>query len=203
MIINNFSQISYLLTFNNEDEFYFVQILVRGKDKNNVKSNARNRLIRYYTISSLQQFIDSKKEIIDICNACNARAYIHLTKRSYESVARKMMINASEDFYSKQFKALRHAFTSAASTSFIRDDKTYLLDIDNSDIATSKLIDCINYSCKPEGRKLIAQIPTVSGFHLIFKPFDVQEFSKGFPSLSNCVKQNSPTLLYYNKHETN
>lgn len=31
-LINNFNLFKEVLEFNNEDEFYFVQILIRGKD---------------------------------------------------------------------------------------------------------------------------------------------------------------------------
>ena len=35
-----------------EDTFFFVQILVRGKDGHHVSGNNKNRLVKYYTITS-------------------------------------------------------------------------------------------------------------------------------------------------------
>ena len=32
MIVDNFKLIRNYLTFNNQDEFYFLQVLIRGKD---------------------------------------------------------------------------------------------------------------------------------------------------------------------------
>ena len=52
-IINNFNLLADKLfqTPLEDGEFYFVQVLVRGKDGNNVNGNNKNRLIRYYCVN--------------------------------------------------------------------------------------------------------------------------------------------------------
>ena len=49
-MIDNFEQISKLLTFTSEDEFYFVQVLQRKKDNPGgyLGSNNSSRLIKAY-----------------------------------------------------------------------------------------------------------------------------------------------------------
>jgi hypothetical protein len=52
---------------------------------------------------------------------------------------------------------------------------------------------------RPEGFKTEAVIRTKNGYHLITKPFDVQEFNK-YMSLQGDVpdiQKKNPTLLYY------
>ena len=49
MIVDNFKLIRDYLTFNNQDEFYFLQILIRGKDghtEQGVNGNNKNRVIK-------------------------------------------------------------------------------------------------------------------------------------------------------------
>ena len=57
----------------------------------------------------------------------------------------------------------------------------------------------INFECKPdESNKVELVIPTVSGFHLICKPFDTSCFLKRFNHID--IHKNNPTLLYYEKN---
>jgi hypothetical protein len=52
---------------------------------------------------------------------------------------------------------------------------------------------------RPEGPKTEAVIITKNGYHLITKPFDVQEFNK-YMSIQGDVpeiQKKNPTLLYY------
>ena len=49
MIVDNFKLIRDYLTFNNPDEFYFLQVLIRGKDghtEQGVNGNNKNRVIK-------------------------------------------------------------------------------------------------------------------------------------------------------------
>ena len=55
---------------------YFVQILIRGKDGHNVNGSNKNRLIKFYTIKSIEDFKNKKEDIVKLCNIFNARAYM-------------------------------------------------------------------------------------------------------------------------------
>ena len=83
--------------------------------------------------------------------------------------------------------------------------KTYLVDIDyDMDITPreshyeliEKCKDYINVHCEnlADMDKIIAVIPTNSGYHLICKPFNARKFHDWAPGIE--VKTNSPTLLY-------
>lgn len=84
-MVDNFELIRTLLKFESKDDFYFIQILQRPKD--NPEIGASNRLVKSYYIRSLEYFNSKKNEIKQVCELYKARAYIHLTKRSYKDVA--------------------------------------------------------------------------------------------------------------------
>jgi hypothetical protein len=51
-------------------------------------------------------------------------------------------------------------------------------------------------SCQPFGKdKVICEIPTKNGYHLITERFDVMEFKKKYPKID--IQKKNPTLLYY------
>lgn len=83
-IVDNFELIRTLLKFKSKDDFYFIQILHRSKDNPEIGDN--NRLVKSYYIRSLGHFDSKKNEIKQVCKLYKARAYIHLTKRSYKDV---------------------------------------------------------------------------------------------------------------------
>ena len=81
MIVDNFKLIRDYLTFNNQDEFYFLQILIRGKDghtEQGVNGNNKNRVIKIYTIRSKEELDKVEPDIKKLCSVFNARAYIQL-----------------------------------------------------------------------------------------------------------------------------
>ena len=58
----------------------------------------------------------------------------------------------------------------------------------------------IDKICEPRdvyphrGAKVIINIPTKSGYHLITTPFNLQQFKEEYPDID--VHKNNPTLLY-------
>ena len=83
-MIDNFDQIRKILKFE-DDYFYFIQIIQRKKEHPELGSN--NRIIRSYMISSEEKFDKNIMEIIHMCGAFNARAYIHLNRRKFSKIA--------------------------------------------------------------------------------------------------------------------
>jgi hypothetical protein len=49
---------------------------------------------------------------------------------------------------------------------------------------------------RPVGDKVIAEIPTKNGVHLITRPFNLQEFKETFDGDWDIIHKNNPTLLY-------
>lgn len=199
-LVNNFNLFKEIMEFNNEDEFYFVQILIRGKDghtEQGVNGNNKNRLIKYYTIRSAEELSKKEDEIKSICKALNARAYIHPTKRSFSEVA-DTTLRVTTDMYlsGKNIVGLKGAYSTACGKSFISKDKKFIVDIDGDD---KNIVDIVNYIelwCDPKAEaKFLYKVPTAHGIHLITKPFNTQAFSEKYPDID--VHKNNPTLLYF------
>ena len=197
MEINNFDLIAEHLHFDNEDDFYFLQIIQRKKDGHNVSNNYR--LIKYYLIHSIVHLNKYKLEIIELCKMFNARAYIHPTKRSFKEVGRMYTKNVLSTFMEESYNSLHKKYSSACGQSYVASDKKFIIDIDEklNDSDLSKLILTVE-NCEPEKiTKYCYKVPTKSGFHLIVKPFNVKKFTDAYPDIH--VHKNNPTLLYYKK----
>lgn len=210
-MINNFEQISKLLKWDSEDEFYFIQILQRKKDNpgNIHGSNNSSRLIKAYYIDSLEKLNKQKDEMIQLADLFNARVGINLNRRSYYKTAFNTLVATANLMHNKEFKYLYRTWNTACGVHNGVDDKIWLLDVDNLD-TNSTLFDMFD---DPEGRrysalrefinkaqpivnsnKVLATIPSKSGYHLITSGFDTREFSKVFPDV--CIHKNNPTNLY-------
>lgn len=184
-----------------EDEFYFLQILVRGKDGHHVSGNNKNRLIKYYTITSAEQMMSLKNEILAICHVDNARAYIHPTKRSFKEVANIAVELAVHTYVSQNWIGFRSMYSTACGQSFIKGDKKFIVDLDDIHEGDPILEEIRNkiYTYRGHGGensdKVFMTVPTKSGVHLVTYPFDIGQFEKDFPGID--IHKNNPTLLYF------
>jgi len=199
-LVNNFNLFKEIMEFNSEDEFYFVQILIRGKDghtEQGVNGNNKNRLIKYYTIRSVDELSRKEEEIKSICHALNARAYIHPTKRSFSEVA-DATLRVTTDMYlsGKNVVGLKGAYSTACGKSFISNDKKFVVDIDKEDENLVDIVNFIEIWCDPKAEaKFLYKVPTAHGVHIITKPFNTKLFSERYPDID--VHKNNPTLLYF------
>lgn len=200
MEINNFNNIASYLKFES-DLFYFIQIIKRRKDQTE-PMNSDTRVLKLYYVDSMNSFNLYKKEIIDLCNTFNARAYIHMTPRSMKAVTgycAKELVNSMIEGNYKRFKNI---VGTACGDTFVSKYKTFLVDIDTKDIKTIQKIEkFIENECRPlfdseQEHKVITFIPTLNGVHLICKPFDITAFKNAYPEID--IHKNNPTLLYYN-----
>ena len=194
-MIDNFNQITDLLSFESEDEFYFVQILQRKKDNpGGVKGcNNSSRLIKAYYISSREKLMDLKEEMIFFANHFNARVGINLNKRSYEKTAFNLLKKVAEQMHNKNYKATRAAYNTVCGV-HNSGDKVWLLDVDTKDeVSVNKVIIAVSHS-QPLGDKVLAKIPSKAGFHLITKGFDTRDFSIWCGDVE--IHKNNPTNLY-------
>ena len=209
-MVDNFDIIKPLLKFNDHQDFYFLQLLLRKKDGNEVPAGSDNqrRLVRDYHITSAKMLDELKDDIIRHCNETNARAYLRLNKRNYKTIA---MAYAQETL-EKARKGEQFGNTYNEINSVIgrfpeghKEDKTWLIDIDDHAPDSNKVVVVKNIiaRCEPIGEddKVIATIPTRSGTHLITKPFNLQAFNK-FKQVELtddgevAVLKDNPTILY-------
>lgn len=200
-MIDNFNQISRLLTFNSEDEFYFVQILQRKKDNPSGThgSNNSSRLIKAYYISSVQKLLELKEEMVFFADHFNARVGINLNKRSYYKTAFNTLRHIAEQMHNKNFKDVRKSYNTACGIHNSIDDKRWILDIDTK-ISESDILhlEGLLKGFKPEGDKVIITLPSRSGIHIITSPFNLEEASSSlfFSSFNIEIHKNNPTNLY-------
>ena len=182
-----------------EDEFYFLQILVRGKDGNHVSGNNKNRLVKYYVIRSKQQLFELRDEIIGICGVVNGRAYIHPTRRSLKEVANRALEDTAHTFVSQNWIGLRGVYSTASGQSYVSNDKQFVVDLDDFEyedvLKVAEFVDTLRGRRDERGRIAQKAVPTKHGYHLITNAFDVEQFTKQYPGID--IHKNNPTLLYY------
>ena len=222
MIINNFDLIKSLLKFDNNDDFYFLQIIQRKKDGNIVPAaNNGYRTIKTFYIRSIEDFERRKEAIIQLCEQNNARAYINLNVRSAKEVvleAAKAYIDlVREDRCHQGHRVYDHA---CGVTPKMGVKKKWIVDID--ELSQDQIEIICNIICKCRSGchynaindtydNIIAQIPTAHGVHIITHGFDVGRFKDILTKTTKLllsaeqikeittVKKDNPTLLYFNK----
>lgn len=224
MIIDNFWFIKTLLDFKDKDDFYFLQIIQRKKDGNEVPSaNNGYRTIKTYYIRSLEDFERRKDAIIQLCEQNNARAYINLNVRNAREVAlvaAKAYIDlVREDRCSQGHRVYDHI---CGITPKMGVKKKWIVDVDGlTDDQISVICEKI---CKCRSKyhydaindvydNIIAQIPTAHGVHIITRGFDIKRFREILEQTTSIslnqeqikeitdIKRDNPTLLYFNKKE--
>lgn len=193
-MINNFEVIKSFLNFESEDDFYFLQIIKRKKE--NIDLHKNSVVIKSYYIDSKEHLEKIKGEIIMLCKINNARAYIHLNKRSFEKVGLFNLKNITELIISKDYKAIKNSYDSVCGRVINDNNKKWVIDIDEDNPLLINRIVGFLKTLQPYDveNKLIGTIPTKNGIHLVTSPFNLGEFKDVFKDIE--VHKNSPTLLY-------
>lgn len=199
-MIDNFELIKPLLTFEKSGDFYFVQILQRKKDIVNKSLFQKERVIKEYFIENSDYLLIKKKEMITLANLFNARVTIWLNKRNYESLAFKLLSELSNRVSQKAYK-FKNLISSVIQKNPIKNEK-FLIDIDNEKIKKLEEIKLFLLDINPPGEKVIIEIPSKEGVHLITKPFDVNKFKTEYSDID--IHKDNPTNLYIpkSKNET-
>lgn len=204
-MIDNFELIKPLLTFPNDDIYYHLQILRRGKDHPELP--AANRMIKAYFICSLESLDYVEQEIKDLCKFFEARAYINLAPKSIRKTTMLQLKYLAQRVYEGDFKKIWKSWNTCAGE-IKGEESRWVVDIDhnfddsNLEPAWGDIADFIDYKCDPKidpingffDTKIVADIPTKSGYHLITTPFNLQQFKEKYPDID--VHKNNPTLLY-------
>lgn len=198
---DNYKLIRNLLEFNSKDEFYPVMVLQRKKDaKKGVKVNGTNnnsRLIKAYYVDNLEYFDFIEKEVKELCKLFNARAGVHLNKRSYRRTALQSLKLVTDNIINENYNKVYKTYSSAVGKFSHDNNKKWIVDIDEEDMDDDFLpIEIIAFikTLKPYGDKYITTLRTKSGIHIITSPFDMQGFKEKYPSLE--IKKDNPTNLF-------
>jgi hypothetical protein len=197
-MIDNIHLIKPLLNFESEDEFYMLYIFKRKKDQTTDKANHQSvRTVKSYCIESIEQLDNRYEEIKQLCEIFKARAYIHVQKQSHKDIGMNMITELVNRIQAGNIKQ-QHVFDSVVGQIKTKE-KRWIVDIDMNSIEAVQRISLLIDKIRPEGPKTEAVIITKNGYHLITKPFDVQEFNK-YMSLQGDVpdiQKKNPTLLYF------
>jgi hypothetical protein len=193
-MVNNFEQIIQFLKFDNEDDFYHLQILKRKKENPEIGSNSY--VIRTYCIRSKGYLIEKMVEIINLCTQNNARAYINLNRRSFERAAFHTLKKISDIIMNKDYKSVRNAFESVCGEYGSGKDKYWIIDIDPEHFELAGNLKSSLSGLYPIGDKIQTEIATKNGYHIITTPFNMAEFKELYPGVD--VHKNNPTILFCN-----
>jgi hypothetical protein len=194
-MIDNLPLLEPLLKFTEPLDFYMLYILQRKKDQSEEeRTNHQSvRTIKSYCIESIEYLEKRYDEIKTLCETFKARAYIHIQRQNHKDVSLEMMVALAERIKNgnQNQKGLFDSVVGQMKTY----EKRWVVDIDNTDEDLDRAIqEYINTKCKPFGMKILANIPTKNGHHLITERFDVMEFRKGYPDID--IQKKNPTLLY-------
>ena len=201
MEINNFDLILDQLSFNNRDEFCFVQVIQRRKDGNEgLHVRSGYRLIKSYYIYSKQELIDLKDRIIELCRNNNARAYINPNVRNAKEVALECIKKYADLVLNDNSFMGNNIWDSSCGCTRARGYKAlWIIDVDNLEhLETIKTI--INSCQGAPGERIKYVVPTVHGCHLITYGFNREEFNNRLRETEVGyvdVHKDNPTLLYY------
>lgn len=205
--VDNFDLVYKLINLNNDDEFYYIEIIKRKKD-NPTDSFRYAQYLKYYIITSKEQLQSLKPEIIKMCNDNNARAYILLNPRSakavndYTQVLKQKFAQRGKGFG----KYRGHEFEVAAGQHKENWNSRPIsfIDIDSTNTA---IFDKVKEILKMYGITPIAEYKTPNGgLHIIVpdkkaKYIDFSSFDNGKHLGKYATvhfNMDAPTLLYSN-----
>lgn len=192
--IDNYDLIFPFLNFEEEGDFYFIQILKRRKD--NSLMNKNNKLITSYYIKSNKEFINEYPDMVKIADSFNAKITIRLNKRNSKKLIIPTIQNLLEVIQQDTNKCVKNIYNNICSTHSSEKELKWLVDLDEEHIPLKQdIIDFIN-NCRPydNKNKILLEIPSKTGVHLITKPFDLQYFKGRWSSVE--IHKDNPTNLY-------
>lgn len=196
--IDNFDIINGILDFSEPNTFYFVQVLKRRKENPDMKTNVR--VINNYYIYNSNDLDHIKPKITADCELHNARAYINLNRLDLVNIALYTQKIIIDYIIAKQYENVKNAYATACGNHHSESTKKWIIDIDTKDEAVKQEILAFIAELHTEFKKeppykVIAEIPTKNGYHIISNPFNMKKFADTYKDVD--VHKNSPTLLYY------
>lgn len=196
-MINNKNLIVPLLDFPHKDIFYFVQVLARKKDHPELGNNSR--LIKAYFITSIEKLEKQWEEMVKLAEVFDARIMINLNPRNFRKAGFHLLQKIANSMSNDDFFNLHKAYTSVCGEYHSEIDKRWLIDIDKEDLGKKdKIVQYVNLahltSSSHKNYKILAEIPSKSGIHIITNPFNKDAFGKTFPEIE--IHCNNPVNCY-------
>lgn len=187
-----------LLKWDNEDAFYYIQILRRKKENPDARSV---KVIDNLYAHNKEYLWDKKKYVEEMCEYFNARAYIRLNRRSWRNVSLLSLEMLAKRIRSEQYQLTNSVFFKACGNTHIEDPRLWVIDIDNPMSGyTPAFINqvCVSISKLQlditKNHKIIDTIQTPNGWHIITNPFNTKVFSEIYPTID--IHKDNPTILF-------
>lgn len=204
-MVDNFKKLKGLMDFSDPEKFYYLQILARSKDGH----NKATKVVKNYFIQNEEYFDAHEQQIKDLCNFFTARAYLRLNRRSYEQVAFENLKQISEVLSNKQYEFVQKSFSKACGRTNSEARKVWIVDLDREDFSLNsefheavdnvyKLIRELQSEINNRDYKILGQVPTPNGLHILTNPFNVKKFNDILGEDAPDLKKDNPTILYAN-----
>lgn len=205
-MVDNFNLIRPLLDFGGELDFLTVVCLLRKKDQTTTYGNKNNsaRIIKYYHFFNMKQFDEKEIEIKALCEMFGCRAGVYLNKRNLKKVSTQMMVRLAENVNSENWNCLGTLDTIIGTHR--PSDKIQFIDCDSEQeyINTVEILN--DPGLRPFGvNKILAEVPTNNGWHVVTKRFDKEYFKSKMSILdphfkfAESLQIVNPLALYYPK----
>lgn len=208
-MINNKDRIKELLRFDDENDFFMLYVMKRKKDQTGDKSKHQSvRIIKSYVVESIEYLEDRWDEIVGLCEYFKARAYIYPQVMNHKDISLDVISHVVDRMKSGQYNQ-QYLFNSVVGKTKTRN-RVWIIDIDEP-VISPMLIAHIEYQCEPKTifsydvwgnhngyinpPKIITTIRTKNGWHLLTKPFYLEQFKDTYPNID--VQKQGPTLLYF------
>ena len=120
-MIYNFPQIRKLLNFKDPGDFYFIEILGISDSVN----------IKTYHIYSISEFDLIQDDIINTCEAKNARAYIRMNTRNSKVIALSLIKRLADLVQSGQTDRSEDLYNTVCKETRIETDTNWIIRVDN------------------------------------------------------------------------
>ena len=208
-VIDNFEYLSKLLSFNNSNEFYFLQIIQRKKDGNITQvGNNGYRTIKTYYIFSKEQLEHYKPKIIELCENNNARAYLNMNIRNAQEVALSCISEyAKLVSENNAYQGYRVWDSCCGKTKSSKYPALWVIDLDSKKADYIMKVLSIISSCRSsynEEDRIVGIVPTLHGVHVLSHKFDIMQFQQ-LLNMNNLdtvdIQKDNPTLLYFKSLE--
>ena len=181
----------YILKFEKPGDFFYCNILLRKKDLYIDKGNHQSvRVIKDYCFYSIEELEARYDEIKLLSEVFAARVYMGVNLLNDAKVSFGMMKELLSRMESGNNNN-RNLWASVVGSLKAQGDKKWLVDIDAEELTLLEEIKTHINELEPIGDKIICQIPSKSGIHIITKPFRLEHF------IYKCdVQKLNPSILY-------
>lgn len=193
------------------DKFFTILLIRRGKDCPDLP--AANYTFKIYYIDnldpvSINSYYTCKEEIKLLCRHLPLRAYISVNCKSKTKAQVRVLNKIAQAIEINETKKPWRMFSSSCDEIEDKNDKRWVIDIDSKDERFTGLIRNMMLSCTSKydlDKRILLEVPTKSGIHIITRPFNTYEFDKKYESMKDQltiqavkpeIKKNHLTLLY-------